>query len=313
MRVVIALGGNAIKPPGSKGDALSQLKACEHTAHMLADALSDAGIKAAITHGNGPQVGLELIRHDVAKDHVPPFPMDFLGSMTQGFIGYMLSQAFRNAFAEKGIAREIAAVVTQVLVDPSDPAFQNPTKPVGPFYSKEEAELLAESKGWTMVEDAGRGYRRVVPSPKPLDIIEIETIREMFENGVIPITVGGGGIPVVRDSSGRLRGVEAVIDKDLASALLANKLGADRLIILTQVDGVYINFGKPDQTKLNQMTLEEARRYYSQGHFPAGSMGPKVLAAMLFLERGGKEVIIASLEEAKGAIEGRAGTRIIPG
>ncbi len=309
MKVVIALGGNAIQLPGSKGDAFSQLKACNQTAESLFKVLSDPGVKVALTHGNGPQVGMELLRHDIAKDKLPPFPMDFLGAMTQGYIGYMLSQSIRDVFAKHGIIRGVATVVTQVIVDPSDPAFENPTKPVGPFYTKEEAEELMASKGWVIKEDAGRGYRRVVPSPEPLDIVELDEIKDIYEDGKIPISVGGGGIPVIKTDEG-LRGVEAVIDKDLASALLANKLGAEKLIILTQVDRVYINFGKPEQRGLDRVSLEEIKRYYEEGHFPAGSMGPKIKAAIKFLERGGDEVVIASLEDAADAVLGKAGTTI---
>jgi len=309
MKVVIALGGNAIQLPGSKGDALSQLKACNQTAHSLLKVLADPNVKVALTHGNGPQVGMELLRHDIAKDKLPPFPMDFLGAMTQGYIGYMLAQSIRNAFMKGGINRGIAAIVTQVIVDPEDPAFENPTKPVGPFYTKEEAEELMASKGWVIKEDAGRGYRRVVPSPEPLDIVELEEIKDIYEDGKIPIAVGGGGIPVVKTPEG-LRGVEAVIDKDLASALLANKLAAEKLIILTQVDKVYINFGKPNQEGLDRISLEKIKEYYQEGHFPAGSMGPKVKAAIKFLERGGSEVVIASLDDAALAIQGKAGTTI---
>ncbi len=309
MKIVIALGGNALQLPGSKGDAYSQLKACQQTAKNLLNVLADKSIKVAITHGNGPQVGMELLRHDIAKDKLPPFPMDFLGAMTQGYIGYMLSQSIRNVFNENNIDRGIATIVTQVVVDPNDPAFENPTKPVGPFYTKEEAEELMASKGWVIKEDAGRGYRRVVPSPEPFDIVELAEIKDIYEDGKIPISVGGGGIPVIKTNEG-LRGVEAVIDKDLASALLANKLGADKLIILTQVDKVYINFGKPDQKGLDRVSLDEIKQYYEEGHFPAGSMGPKVKAAIRFLERGGNEVIIASLEDADKAITGNAGTII---
>jgi len=309
MKIVIALGGNAIQLPGSKGDVFSQLKACKQTAIKLFKVLSDTSIKVALTHGNGPQVGMELLRHDIAKEKIPPFPMDFLGAMTQGYIGYMLQQSIKNIFNLNNVNRGISTIITQVLVDASDPAFENPTKPVGPFYTKEEAEELKVSKGWVIKEDAGRGYRRVVPSPEPLDIIEIEEIRDVYEDGKIPITVGGGGIPVIKTPEG-LKGVEAVIDKDLASALLATKLGAERLIILTQVDKVYINYGKPNQQPLEKVTLEAIKQYYQEGHFPSGSMGPKIKAAIKFLERGGNEVVISSLDEADKAVWGQAGTII---
>lgn len=309
MKIVIALGGNAIQLPGSKGDVFSQLKACKQTAMKLFKVLSDTSIKVALTHGNGPQVGMELLRHDIAKDKIPPFPMDFLGAMTQGYIGYMLQQSIKNIFNLNNVNRDVSTIITQVLVDSSDPAFENPTKPVGPFYTKEEAEELKISKGWTIKEDAGRGYRRVVPSPEPLDIIEIEEIKDVYEDGKIPIAVGGGGIPVIKTPEG-LKGVEAVIDKDLASALLATKLGAERLIILTQVDKVYIHYGKPDQQPLEKVTLETIKQYYQEGHFPSGSMGPKIKAAIKFLERGGNEVVISSLDEADKAILGQAGTII---
>jgi len=309
MKIVIALGGNALQLPGSKGDVFSQLKACKQTAMKLFKVLSDTSIKVALTHGNGPQVGMELLRHDIAKDKLPPFPMDFLGAMTQGYIGYMLQQSIKNILDLNSVKRGISTIITQVLVDANDPAFENPTKPVGPFYTKEEAEELKVSKGWVIKEDAGRGYRRVVPSPEPLDIIEIDEIRDVYEDGKIPITVGGGGIPVIKTPEG-LKGVEAVIDKDLASALLATKLGAERLIILTQVDKVYINYGKPNQQSLEKVTLETIEQYYKEGHFPAGSMGPKIKAAIKFLESGGNEVVISSLDDADKAIWGQAGTII---
>ena len=302
-RIVIALGGNALgKTP------YEQLKLVEQTAKPIVD-LIEQGNQVVIAHGNGPQVGMIHLGMSTAAEAGAiksdmPFPE--CGAMSQGYIGYHLQNAIGNELAARGIQKEVATIVTQVLVDENDPAFQNPTKPIGSFYDKETAERIAKEKGYTMVEDAGRGYRQVVPSPKPVDVIEKNMVNTLISDGYVVITVGGGGIPVVR-RNGKLYGTPAVIDKDFASAKLAELVKADALVILTAVDRVAINWGKPDQKSLSEMTVEEAERYCGEGHFAPGSMLPKVKAAISFAKTGG-EAIIASLENAGKAVKGESGT-----
>lgn len=310
--LVLALGGNAITKAGERGTFPEQLRNIAQAVDSLAE-LVVAGYKVLITHGNGPQVGNLLIKNELAKHVVPPMPLDVCVANTQGSLGYGIQQQLRNALQERGWQKEVVTFVTQVVVDPHDPAFRHPTKPVGPFYTAEEARELEKSKGYHLVEDSGRGWRRVVASPRPLEIVEKLAIRKALDEGVIVIAAGGGGIPVIRDARGRLTGVEGVIDKDLAAARLALDVQADVLLILTGVKKVALNFGRPGQRELDLMTLEEARRYLAEGHFPPGSMGPKVEAAMAFLEQGGRRVIIGLLEEAREALQGRAGTTIVPG
>lgn len=304
-RVVVALGGNAILQPKQEGTAEVQFANVIDTCIQLAD-LIKAGYQLVITHGNGPQVGNILLQNEEAKDKIPPMPLDICGSQTQGFIGYMIQQAMKNLLPQ----RHVGTVLTQVLVDAGDSAFQNPTKPIGPFYSKQEAEQLIAQKGYTMVEDSGRGWRRVVPSPDPKAIIEKDLIQALLERDAIVIASGGGGIPVVKDSQGKLRGIEAVIDKDLAGARLGGDVDADILLILTDVEAVAVNWGKPDQRFLHRLSLREARDLAAQGQFKAGSMGPKVEAAIRFVEQGGEQAIIVSLNKAAAALEGHAGTII---
>ena len=302
-RIVIALGGNALgKTP------YEQLKLVEQTAKPIVD-LIEQGNQVVIAHGNGPQVGMIHLGMSTAAEAGAiksdmPFPE--CGAMSQGYIGYHLQNAIGNELAARGIQKEVATIVTQVLVDENDPAFQNPTKPIGSFYDKETAERIAKEKGYTMVEDAGRGYRQVVPSPKPVDVIEKNMVNTLISDGYVVITVGGGGIPVVR-RNGKLYGTPAVIDKDFASAKLAELVKADALVILTAVDRVAINWGKPDQKSLSEMTVEQAERYCGEGHFAPGSMLPKVKAAISFAKTGG-EAIIASLENAGKAVKGESGT-----
>ncbi|MGI6365943.1 MAG: carbamate kinase [Bacillota bacterium] len=306
-RAVVALGGNAILRPKERGTAASQFENVRATCRQLAD-LVRRGYQLVITHGNGPQVGNILIQNEEAKAKVPPMPLDICGAQTQGFIGYMIQQALQDLLP----GHNVGTVLTQVLVALDDPSFNNPTKPIGPFYTKEEAEQLRAEKGFAMVEDSGRGWRRVVPSPDPQAIIERELVRYLLEKGAVVIAAGGGGIPVVRDAQGKLRGVEAVIDKDLAGQRLAMDVGADLLIILTDVEAVAINWGKPDQQFLRRLTLTEARSLLAQGHFQAGSMGPKVEAAVRFVEQGGEMAVIAPLTRASDAVQGDAGTVITP-
>jgi len=269
MKFVIAIGGNAVNRPGEKPSAENMMRNLKETMRYLIDIIKDHSV--VITHGNGPQVGNLLLQQEAARDMVPPFPIDVNDAQTQGSLGYMICQTLYNSLIERNVKKEIAAVVTQIVVDPEDPAFQNPTKPIGPFYSEEEAKRIMEEKKWTMVEDAGRGWRRVVPSPIPVDIIEKDVIRFLVDNGFVVIAAGGGGIPVIRLKDGTLKGVEAVIDKDRASSLLAQELDADMFIILTGVEKVYLNFNKPDQIPLDKLTAEDAEKYLKEGHFPPGS------------------------------------------
>ncbi len=306
-RIVITLGGNAL---GST--PYEQLSLVTETAKPIVDLIAQ-GNEVVIAHGNGPQVGminLGLATAAEAKAIKSDMPFPECGAMSQGYIGYHLQNAIGNELAARGMAKDVATVVTQVLVEESDPAFQHPTKPVGAFYDRETADRIAAEKGYTMVEDAGRGYRQVVPSPKPVDVIEKNTVKALVGSGTVVITVGGGGIPVVR-REGRLVGVPAVIDKDFASAKLAELLDADLLVILTAVEKVAVNFGKPDQKGLDALTPAEAREYIAQGQFAPGSMLPKVEAAVRFAEsKPGRTALITLLEKAKDGIEGRTGTRI---
>ena len=302
-RIVIALGGNALG-----NTPYEQLALVTETAKPIVD-LIEQGNEVIIAHGNGPQVGminLGMATAAEAKAIKSDMPFPECGAMSQGYIGYHLQNAIGNELAARGIVKDVATVVTQVLVDENDPAFQNPTKPVGAFYDKETADRIAAEKGYTMVEDAGRGYRQVVPSPKPIDVIEKNTVNALIKDGCVVITVGGGGIPVVR-RDGKLYGTPAVIDKDFASAKLAELVHADALVILTAVDRVCINWGKPNQESLSEMSVEEAEKYCGEGHFAPGSMLPKVKAAISFAKTGG-QAIIASLENAGKAVKGESGT-----
>ena len=302
-RIVIALGGNALG-----NTPYEQLALVTETAKPIVD-LIEQGNEVIIAHGNGPQVGminLGMATAAEAKAIKSDMPFPECGAMSQGYIGYHLQNAIGNELAARGMKKDVATIVTQVLVDENDPAFQNPTKPVGAFYDKETAERIAKEKGYTMVEDAGRGYRQVVPSPKPIDVIEKNTVNALIKDGCVVITVGGGGIPVVR-KDGKLYGTPAVIDKDFASAKLAELVHADALVILTAVDRVCINWGKPNQQSLDEMSVADAEKYCEEGHFSPGSMLPKVKAAISFAKTGGT-AIIASLENAGKAVKGESGT-----
>lgn len=307
--IVIAVGGNAlIKDPKriSVGDQAEAVKeACEHIASLV-----EEGYTPIITHGNGPQVGFLLRRAELAQGDLPPLPLDVLGADTQGATGYLFSRSLRNCLARRGIHREVAAVVTQTVVDPKDPAFASPSKPVGSFMTEAEAREHEERDGWDVREDAGRGWRRVVPSPSPVEIIERDVVKTLVDSGSLVIACGGGGIPVRRQDD-ELVGVEAVIDKDLASALLASCLGVKDLVICTAVDQVCLSFNTPDQRALDTMTVEEAKSYLADGQFGAGSMAPKIESALSFLAEGGERAIITSLEALQDALDGNAGTRII--
>ena len=307
--ILITLGGNAILPARGTGTFDEQCAITRLTMQPIA-ALIREGVRVVLSHGNGPIVGNILIRNEAAREQIPPMPLDVCGADSQGGIGYMMQQALDNELRRIGIQRPVTTVVTQVVVDERDPAFRRPTKPIGPFYTQERARLLAKEKGWTVTEDAGRGWRRVVASPKPLEVVEITSIRTLVEDGAIVIAAGGGGIPVARQWDGSLHGVEAVIDKDLASSLLARLLGCEMLCIITGVDRVALHYGKPDQRDLACATADELSEYAAAGHFPAGSMGPKVQAAIEFVRGGGREVVITSPAKLMDALEGTTGTRV---
>ena len=301
--VVIALGGNALQAVGMPATAENQLQVAEATAEHIVDIL-EAGYTLAMAHGNGPQVGRIVLDN-------PAMPFDVCGAMSQGYIGYHLQQAMGKVLKTRGVQKNVATVVTQVVVDQNDPKFQNPSKPIGAFYTEEEAKALAEEKGWTVKEDAGRGWRRVVASPMPVEIVEIDAVKQMMSAGLVPITVGGGGIPVIRKEDGTLEGTAAVIDKDLASEKLAEDIDADVLLILTAVESVSINFRKPDQKDLDKVTVAEVKEYMAQGHFAPGSMLPKMEAAVRFAEsKAGRRAVITSLDKAVEALNGKAGTTI---
>lgn len=313
MKIVLALGGNALQKDSKDKSAEGQLQACRQTAVSVADLIED-GHEVSIVHGNGPQVGQILasieLAHQVDNGN-PLFPFDVVDAFSEGYIGYHLQNTIREELLKRGIKKSVDTITTQVIVDKNDPGFKNPTKPIGSFYSKEEAEKLEKDKGYTMKEDAGRGYRRVVASPKPVDIVEKEAIKTMVDNGFVVIACGGGGIPVVEDGNS-LIGVPAVIDKDFAAEKLAEILDADALLILTAVDRVCINFNKPNQEALKEINLEKVDRYIEEGQFAPGSMLPKVEACKKFVLSGeDKMAIIASLSNAKAALRGESGTKII--
>jgi carbamate kinase len=310
-RIVIAFGGNASYPPTIKGLASEQFaliaQACRHLVRII-----QSGYQVVLTHGNGPVVGNILFRMAKTATELPPMPMDVCVAHSQGGMGYMLQQTLVNVLREEGVAMAVSGVITQVEVDADDPCFANPTKPVGRFFCHEDADRLAREHAWHFVEDSGRGYRRVVPSPAPVRIVEIAAVEALLEANVIPITCGGGGIPVARDADGGLHGVSAVIDKDATSAMLASELGAQTLLMLTGVERVALDFGKPTERALERLTATEARRHLADGQFPPGSMGPKIAAALRYLDHGGGETIITSLDRAYDALAGSAGTRIVP-
>lgn len=306
---VIAIGGNSLIKDKNHQTVPDQYAAAEQTCHHIADMVEN-GWNVIVTHGNGPQVGFILLRSDLSRHKLHDVPLDYCGADTQGAIGYMIQQALYNEFKKRNIKKEAVTVVTQVLVDKNDPAYKKPTKPIGPFYDKDQAEKYKKEAGWDIIEDAGRGYRRVVPSPIPKDIIEKDVIKSLIDKGFIVVAVGGGGIPVIYDEDGNLTGSEAVIDKDYASSLLASIINADLFVISTAVEKVSINYKKPDQKDLDEMTLEEAKKYLNDGHFAPGSMGPKIKAIISFLEKGGGEALITNPPNLMRAIRGQTGTRI---
>jgi carbamate kinase len=307
---VVAVGGNALIVDESRKSIPDQFQAAAATTRSIVD-LMESGWNVVITHGNGPQVGFILRRSELAMDEVPPVPMDYAVADTQGAIGYMFQRALHNEFTRRGIEREAATIVTQILVDRADPAFQNPTKPVGSYMDETLARARAADLGWAIKPEEARGWRRVVPSPIPKAVIEIATIRRMIAADCAVIACGGGGIPVVEDQQGEYQGVEAVIDKDLASSLMARELGADLFIVSTAVEKVAINFNKPNQQWLDTLTLSDARRYYAAGEFGSGSMAPKVRAMIEFIEATGKRGIITDPSNLAQAVKGTSGTHVV--
>ena len=306
---VVAVGGNALITDKAHQSIPDQYAAAAVTAHYVADMVA-AGWNVVLTHGNGPQVGFILRRSELSIKEVTPVPMDYAGADIQGAIGYMFDRAFRNEFRRRGIARKPVAVVTQTLVDRNDPAFSSPSKPIGSHFDEATAKRIASEQGWTVKEDAGRGWRRVVPSPRPQVIVELEEIRFLAAAGYLVIACGGGGIPVIEDANGDLQGVEAVIDKDFASSLLARDMKAELLLISTGVEKVAINFNTPQQKWLDRVTLAEARELYAADQFDKGSMGPKIKAVIEYLEGGGSEGLITSPQNIGRALAGETGTRI---
>lgn len=308
---IVAIGGNSLIMDKQHEDVASQVSAVEETCKHIADMI-ERGWNVIVTHGNGPQVGFILRRNELASPEVHSTPLDVIGADTQGSIGYMIARALDNEFKQRGIQRSVAAVVTQVLVDRDDPGFTNPTKGIGGFTTKDKADAFAK-EGWTVKEDAGRGWRRMIASPRPLKIIEQAAIKALIDGGFIVVAVGGGGIPVIEDEQGNLKGAYAVIDKDRASSFLASELKADLLLISTAVEKVAINFNKPNQQWLDEMTLKEAKQLYAEGHFLSGSMGPKIEAIIAFLEKNpnGKG-LVTKPETIIDALEGKTGTWITP-
>jgi len=311
---VVAIGGNSLIKDAKRVRVEDQYEAAKETTQHIADMI-EAGWEVAIGHGNGPQVGFILRRSEIAAkvEGMHEVPLDVCGADSQGAIGYALQQNLQNILFQRGIKKNVATIITQVLVDRNDPAFQNPTKPIGGFMDEAEAMRRRDEMGWSVVEDAGRGWRRVVASPLPQEIVELDTVKAIVNAGIIAITVGGGGIPVIDKGNGDYIGIAAVIDKDFASSLLARAIQADLFLISTAVEKVALNFGKPDQRWLDQLTLSEAKRYLAEGtHFAKGSMGPKIQAIIWYLEAGGKHAIITNPENIGRALRGETGTHIVP-
>jgi len=307
--MLLAIGGNSLIRAGEKGTVVEQLANARRTAAAVIGLIRD-GYRLVITHGNGPQVGADLLRSERAADQVPGLPLDVCGAATQGEIGYLLCQSLHYELDAAGLQVPLVSIITQTVVSRDDPAMQHPSKPIGPFYLRADAEQRKRAFGWEIVEDAARGYRRVVPSPEPIDIVELEVIRDLVHDGVLVVAVGGGGIPVMR-CNGRLQGVEAVIDKDRASALLASRLGVNVFAISTDADFVYRDYKTPAQRPLTYVTVSEMEDLLRAGQFPPGNMGPKVESALRFLRNGGREVVITSYQHLYEAVSGHAGTHIV--
>jgi carbamate kinase len=306
---LIAFGGNAILPEAQRGLQSEQINNAQKAAQLMIHVVKK-GYDLILVHGNGPQVGNLLIQMEESITKVPPFSLEVCDAMTEGSMGFMLEKAIINELRKNSVDKDVATLITQVVVDREDQAFENPTKPVGPFYTKYRAQMLRREKKWAMIEDAGRGYRKVVPSPRPIDVIPKRIIRELVHSGKIVIALGGGGVPVIINGRGLFEGVEAVIDKDYAASLVAREVKAELFIILTNVDRVYLNYGKPDEEPIGVMTVKQAEEHLSQGQFPPGSMGPKIKAAIEYIKGGGKEVLITSANHLKASLINRSGTKI---
>jgi carbamate kinase len=307
---LIAFGGNALLPEHQRGLPEEQMRNAQHAARLMVHVVRK-GYELIIVHGNGPQVGNLLLQMEEAVTKVPPFSLDVCDAMTEGSMGFMLEKAIINELRTRSIDKEVATIVTQVVVDREDPAFAEPTKPVGPFYTKYRAQILAREKKWAMVEDAGRGYRKVVPSPRPIDVVPKWIIRDLVSAGRIVIAAGGGGIPIIIDGRGLFKGVEAVIDKDYVASLIAREVKVDLFIILTGVERVFLDYGTPQEQPLDTLTIVQAKEHLDQGQFPRGSMGPKIEAAIEYIRGGGQEVLITSASHLKAALLRRSGTRIV--
>lgn len=308
-KVLVSLGGNAILKHTDKGTAEEQLSNTAKTSQILVNMLKE-DYHIVLTHGNGPQVGDILLAYDNSKDILPPMPLDVCVAQTQGMIGFMLQISLENILIKENMQKSIVTILTQTIIHKDDPQLNKPSKPIGPFYNAKEADKLRENHDWVIVDDSGRGYRRVVPSPLPVGFVEESSIKTLYDEDKFVIACGGGGIPVMKNENGVYEGVEAVVDKDHTSALLASKIGAEVLLILTDVEKVSLNYGKPNQKNLDRLNIEEARKYLKQGHFPSGTMGPKIESTIDFIENGGKKAVITSIENSIKALNGHAGTTI---
>jgi len=306
---LIAFGGNAILPKTQRGLQSEQIKNAQKAAKLMIYIVK-RGYDLIVVHGNGPQVGNLLIQMEESITKVPPFSLEVCDAMTEGSMGFMLEKAIVNELRKNSLDKDVATLITQVVVDREDPAFKNPTKPIGPFYTKYRAQMLRREKNWAIIEDSGRGYRKVVPSPQPIDVIPKRIIQDLVHSGKIVIALGGGGIPVIINGRGLFEGVEAVIDKDYAASLVAREVKADLFIILTDVNRVCLNYGTPDEEPIEVMTVKQAEEHISQGQFPPGSMGPKIKAAIEYIQGGGKEVLITSANHLKASLINRSGTKI---
>jgi carbamate kinase len=306
---LIAFGGNAILPKTQQGLQSEQIKNAQKAAKLMIYIVK-RGYDLIVVHGNGPQVGNLLIQMEESITKVPPFSLEVCDAMTEGSMGFMLEKAIVNELRKNSLDKDVATLITQVVVDREDPAFKNPTKPIGPFYTKYRAQMLRREKNWAIIEDSGRGYRKVVPSPQPIDVIPKRIIQDLVHSGKIVIALGGGGIPVIINGRGLFEGVEAVIDKDYAASLVAREVKADLFIILTDVNRVCLNYGTPDEEPIEVMTVKQAEEHISQGQFPPGSMGPKIKAAIEYIQSGGKEVLITSANHLKASLINRSGTKI---
>ena len=307
---LIAFGGNAILPNNQRGLQSEQIKNAQRAAQLMIHIVKK-GYDLIIVHGNGPQVGNLLIQMEESITKIPPFSLELCDAMTEGSMGFMLEKALTNELRKNSVDKEVATLITQVVVDRDDPAFDNPSKPIGPFYSKYRASMLKKQRNWKMIEDAGRGYRKVVPSPKPIDVVPKYVIRDLVHAGKIVIAAGGGGIPVIINGNGLFQGVEAVIDKDYAASMLAREAKAELFIILTNVSRVYLNYDKPDKESISVLPVDKAQEYLAHGQFPPGSMGPKIEAAIEYIQNGGEKVIITSANHLKASLINRSGTRIV--